>query len=265
MAEVKDVAKNPLKFNKEFSDAVRAATQHIYLSREQFNAVKHAGFSAVMADVLGEELAEVFGNGVEFVQDIRGIIDQRNVTDDHKDLLNNAIGRAYAKRNPGLSANKYYQAMAALAQSGNLVANPRFKLPGSSHPRLQSRVRAKYIQETVEKALQPETIGLLSKPLAAKNPADLNGPEGKVFDLPEKSRSQSLISRKTAKRSVLGNSKTVASNMRRRHVYGEEQARNPFDLNNPKLERQAEMLERNPARARQMIKAAGRDPELFGL
>lgn len=40
---------------------------------------------------------------------------------------------------------------------------------------------------------------------------------------------------------------------------------NPFDVQKPKLKQQAEMLERNPAGARQMIKAAGRDPELFGL
>jgi len=40
---------------------------------------------------------------------------------------------------------------------------------------------------------------------------------------------------------------------------------NPFDLENPDLERQAEMLERNPLRSRQMILAAGRDPELFGV
>ncbi|MBG6163663.1 MAG: cell wall hydrolase [Roseibium album] len=38
---------------------------------------------------------------------------------------------------------------------------------------------------------------------------------------------------------------------------------NPFDLENPDLERQAEVLERNPIRARQMILAAGRDPKLF--
>jgi hypothetical protein len=38
---------------------------------------------------------------------------------------------------------------------------------------------------------------------------------------------------------------------------------NPFDLERPQLRQQAEMLERNPLRAWQMILAAGRDPELF--
>ncbi|WP_298986374.1 hypothetical protein [uncultured Roseibium sp.] len=40
---------------------------------------------------------------------------------------------------------------------------------------------------------------------------------------------------------------------------------NPFSIQKPKLKQQAEMLEQNPAGARQMILAAGRDPELFGL
>ncbi|MCV0429411.1 MAG: hypothetical protein K5905_28525 [Roseibium sp.] len=40
---------------------------------------------------------------------------------------------------------------------------------------------------------------------------------------------------------------------------------NPFDLTNPDLKQQAEMLERNPARARQLIVAARRDPEAFGF
>lgn len=40
---------------------------------------------------------------------------------------------------------------------------------------------------------------------------------------------------------------------------------NPFDLNRPQLKQQADMLERNPLRARQMILATGRDPKMFGL
>jgi len=40
---------------------------------------------------------------------------------------------------------------------------------------------------------------------------------------------------------------------------------NPFNLKTPQLKQQAELLERNPARARQLIVAAGRDPVKFGL
>ncbi|MCV0425160.1 MAG: hypothetical protein K5905_06790 [Roseibium sp.] len=40
---------------------------------------------------------------------------------------------------------------------------------------------------------------------------------------------------------------------------------NPFNVSNPNLKQQAEMLERNPVRARQLIVAARRDPEAFGL
>ncbi|GAB2183754.1 hypothetical protein LAB1_10630 [Roseibium sp. LAB1] len=38
---------------------------------------------------------------------------------------------------------------------------------------------------------------------------------------------------------------------------------NPFDVKRPDLKKQAEMLDRNPAVARKLILAAGRDPELF--
>jgi hypothetical protein len=44
---------------------------------------------------------------------------------------------------------------------------------------------------------------------------------------------------------------------------GEGSGANPFDTNSPNLKEQSELLERNPARARQMIMAAGRDPALF--
>ncbi len=42
-------------------------------------------------------------------------------------------------------------------------------------------------------------------------------------------------------------------------------AANPFELNNSQLNQQVALLERNPIRARQLIVAAGRDPELFGF
>ncbi|MET1411668.1 hypothetical protein ABVF61_05340 [Roseibium sp. HPY-6] len=38
---------------------------------------------------------------------------------------------------------------------------------------------------------------------------------------------------------------------------------NPFDNNSIDLKQQSELLDRNPARARQMILAAGRDPKMF--
>ncbi len=40
---------------------------------------------------------------------------------------------------------------------------------------------------------------------------------------------------------------------------------NPFDTDRPDLKQQSELLESNPARARQMIISAGRDPGLFRL
>lgn len=40
---------------------------------------------------------------------------------------------------------------------------------------------------------------------------------------------------------------------------------NPFSLEYPQLHQQAELLEHNPIRARQLILAAGRDPGLFRL
>ena len=38
---------------------------------------------------------------------------------------------------------------------------------------------------------------------------------------------------------------------------------NPFDNNSIDLKQQPELLDRNPARARQMTLAAGRDPKMF--
>jgi len=40
---------------------------------------------------------------------------------------------------------------------------------------------------------------------------------------------------------------------------------NPFQLDRPSLEHQAMLLDRNPAKAKQLILQAGRDPKLFGL
>lgn len=40
---------------------------------------------------------------------------------------------------------------------------------------------------------------------------------------------------------------------------------NPFDADTPDLKGQSDLLERNPARARQLVLAAGRDPKLFRL
>jgi len=40
---------------------------------------------------------------------------------------------------------------------------------------------------------------------------------------------------------------------------------NPFDNDSIDLKQQSDLLDRNPARARQMTLAAGRDPELFSV
>ncbi|MBO6629881.1 MAG: hypothetical protein JJ939_15805 [Alphaproteobacteria bacterium] len=40
---------------------------------------------------------------------------------------------------------------------------------------------------------------------------------------------------------------------------------NPFDSEKPNLQKQSELLDSNPARAKQLIEAANRDPKLFGL
>lgn len=40
---------------------------------------------------------------------------------------------------------------------------------------------------------------------------------------------------------------------------------NPFDTKAPDLQKQTEILEKHPERAKQLIEAAGRDPKMFGL
>jgi hypothetical protein len=88
---------------------------------------------------------------------------------------------------------------------------------------------------------------------------DLNGPEGKVFDLPPIPTSSLPKSNAPDKRQ--------ASSSEKKSVPGSltERGRNPFNVKSPNLNQQAEMLERNPAQARQLIVAARRDPQLFGL
>ncbi|MES0811305.1 hypothetical protein ABLO27_17600 [Roseibium sp. SCPC15] len=58
---------------------------------------------------------------------------------------------------------------------------------------------------------------------------------------------------------------SARQNNRVRHRRSIKEDVNPFDLTNPNLKQQAEMLEQNPAQAKQMIVAAGRDPGMFGF
>lgn len=44
-----------------------------------------------------------------------------------------------------------------------------------------------------------------------------------------------------------------------------QNAGNPFSLERPDLQKQATLVEENPIRAKQLIRAAGRDPKLFGF
>lgn len=88
---------------------------------------------------------------------------------------------------------------------------------------------------------------------------DVNGPEGKVFELRRKQKNSGQTSNDPKKR--------LKSTREERSTSGAfvERADNPFSLKKPKLEQQSELLERNPVTAKRMILAAGRDPELFGL
>lgn len=264
MAGFKDIRKNPLTFNSDYTRDVRSATKGFKLSPDQFNAAKHAGVSAVLTDVVGKDAANLFGHGVEKLQDLRGLFNPNNVGDDFKDLTNNAIGREYARRNPGKTAEQYYRAMAALAQSGNLVEDPDFNRPVPTG-RHHAEEFHNYIENLVSKALDPDTTGLFSKPLEAKNPNDLNGPEGKVYSLP---RSRSPASGDMFKDQRFGIEPVGESspNGRRTQLQPDALERvNPFDFKTPDLPQQAAVLERNPVLAERMILAAGRDPELFGL
>lgn len=48
-------------------------------------------------------------------------------------------------------------------------------------------------------------------------------------------------------------------------VKGRTIAGNPFSLEKTDLQRQARLIHENPVRAKKLIRAAGRDPELFGF
>jgi hypothetical protein len=88
--------------------------------------------------------------------------------------------------------------------------------------------------------------------------SDLNGPEGKVFDVPIR-RKRTLHAPSTPR------TRYARSGGRTGMDKGAERGRNPFSLKNPDLRRQAEIVEGDPQLARMLIKEAKRRPELFNL
>lgn len=87
---------------------------------------------------------------------------------------------------------------------------------------------------------------------------DLNGPESKLFDVPK--------GRKKSQYAPPGPSARHAqSGARGGKGRGAERGGNPFNLKNPDLRRQAEIVEGDPELARLLIRQAKRRPELFNL
>lgn len=86
----------------------------------------------------------------------------------------------------------------------------------------------------------------------------LNGPEGKVFDVPK--RRKKTRHAPSGPRTRYGRSGGEAGMGK-----GTEGGGNPFSLKNPDLRRQAEIVEGDPQRARMLIRQAKRRPELFNL
>jgi len=99
---------------------------------------------------------------------------------------------------------------------------------------------------------------------------DLNGPEGAVFEVPKPraTGSRAIPKKKSGDVSVPGDEEAgpetgLDLHVNRTPIPAVEP--NPFSLKKPKLKRQAELLERSPLLAKQLIVSAGRDPRMFGL
>lgn len=88
--------------------------------------------------------------------------------------------------------------------------------------------------------------------------SDLNGPEGKVFDVPNGRKRTQHVPRSPGPRQARSGGKSGTRK-------GVERGGNPFDLKSPDLHRQAEIVEGDPQRARMLIRQAKRRPELFNL
>ena len=158
MADWDDIHTNPKTFNYEWTQDIREATSNYDLTDDQFNAVKHAGVSAVTADVMGRPTANILGALNEWAQDaIAAWNGNPNVSDDMRDFMNNEIGREFAARNPGLTAEQYYQAMAELAKRGNLVTDPNFSYPEFPNGVQGARPFIDYLNAILDHVLDPNT------------------------------------------------------------------------------------------------------------
>ena len=103
--------------------------------------------------------------------------------------------------------------------------------------------------------LAREFLGLEQKPIQGTTLTSGAGLERVDDRIPEAPRSKPQA---IAPRSKSSNTNDLENT----HVAG---ILNPFNLKSPDLRQQARILEADPVRARQLIKAAGRDPGLFGL
>jgi hypothetical protein len=109
-------------------------------------------------------------------------------------------------------------------------------------------------------ALKPgATLEELRKKGERSGESDLNGPEGKVFEVLKRRKRTQYAPRGPRTRYARSGAKAAGD--------GRSPARggNPFSLNDPDLRRQAEIVEQDPRQARKLILAAKRRPELFNL
>lgn len=117
-----------------------------------------------MTDVTGRVTANILGTVNEWAQNGIGLISGNpNVSDDARDYMNNEIGREFAVRNPGLSAEEYHIAMAELAERGNLVLDPNFTYPDFPGGVGAVKSFTSYIDMMVNLALDPTVTDLFDR------------------------------------------------------------------------------------------------------
>jgi hypothetical protein len=129
----------------------------------------------------------------------------------------------------------------------------------SNNSALGARAGTKSGEAGSGQALKPgASLEELGKKGEWSGESDLNGPEGKVFEvLKRRKRTQYAPS--------VSSRRYVRSGVDAGKGRGAEHGGNPFSLKNPDLRRQAEIVEGDPQLARMLIKEAKRRPELFNL
>lgn len=131
-----------------------------------------------------------------------------------------------------------------------------------------ARLSEQIDDENAEDLLSEDEIASIGRQRDMVSSSNIPAPRSKPVPSPR----QKPASRTDLEDAQLPRSKPINTSPRRKPAKDHSFLRseplysfNPFDLEHPNLEQQAQLVEENPAKAKQLIRAAGRDPKLFGF